>query len=213
VALRAIRFCIANIVIVVAALAQPANAARAMPIRSAEASIPALQGFIRLVENGHAAGLRGVYAPALFAHPVIQQPAGDSGFVSSRAGAVTQFGAASRLGSIGLLAHNYLAGESFAQLLPGQTIYLVYGDGWTRRYVVNEIQRYQALQPNSAYSSFVDLADGRHLGSTDLFASAYGVPGAVVLQTCIESEGISTWGRLFVVAEPFIRRSLAELDA
>jgi hypothetical protein len=141
---------------------------------------------------------------------VVQQPTGDPGFVSSDADSLTQFQQASQLGSTGVLAHNFLSGAEFSEIQPGQIIYLVYGDGRTSTFVVRDSLQYRALQPSSPYSAFVDLADGRQLGASELFVSIYGRRGALILQTCIEAEGFSTWGRLFVVAEPFHRRALQQ---
>jgi len=83
-------------------------------------------------------------------------------------------------------------------------IHLVFGDGRTAPYVVTESLRFQALQPNSVYSAFVSLANGAQIGAADLFAEVYDRPGALILQTCIQADGLSTWGRLFVVAQPLV---------
>ena len=89
--------------------------------------------------------------------PVVQQPPGDTNFVSKNDGEVTQFASASRYGNIGLLAHNYLSGKSFSQLHIGEEIQLVYSDGQVETFVVKEILRYKALDPKSPYSSFQNL--------------------------------------------------------
>jgi hypothetical protein len=39
----------------------------------------------------------------------------------------------------------------------------------------------------------------------------YGRRGDLVLQTCIEAQGIDTWGRLFVIAEPVALRQTRRL--
>ena len=169
-----------------------------------------LDTFADVLANGELRPAAECMSRAILANAVVQQPAGDPGFVSSDRDLLTQFQQASQLGSTGVLAHNFLAGAQFSEIQPGQVIYLVYGDGRTSAFVVRDALRYQALQPMSPYSAFVDLADGRHFGTSELFVNIYGRRGALILQTCIEAEGVSTWGRLFVVAEPFHRRALQQ---
>ncbi len=184
------------------ALALPAVDARAISAQPADASLPSLTAFAGQMVNGEGQQLRGLYATDLFADPVVQQPRGASGFVSPAPDVLTQFNDASQLGATGLLAHNYLAGMQFSQMRAGQIVYLVYGDGRAEPYVVTQLVRYRALQPNSDYSSFVNVSTGERLSAFSLFTRMYGHSGTVVLQTCIEANGISTWGRLFVIAEP-----------
>ncbi len=188
---------------VASVLALPANPARADGIDAVTPALPGLNVFTSQVINGQGGQLRGVYATDLFSARVVQQPDGQPGFVSPSQGVLTQFGGASQFGSTGLLAHNYLAGAEFSQLRVGQVLYLVFGDGRTSAYAVTHLFKYQALQPNSDYSSFVDLTTGERLSAFSLFAGIYDRPGAVVLQTCIAANGLSTWGRLFVIAEPY----------
>lgn len=209
-ALKRFRYVLALTAFLAAAFAHPVRIVRAWGSQGSDLSLPTLDTFTDALANGDAHALRGVYVPGLLADAVVQQPAGDPGFVSSDRDLLTQFQQASQLGSTGVLAHNFLAGAQFAAIRPGQVIYLVYGDGRTSTFVVRDALRYQALQPMSAYSAFVDLADGRQLGASELFVSVYGRRGALILQTCIEAEGVSTWGRLFVVAEPFHRRALQQ---
>jgi hypothetical protein len=79
----------------------------------------------------------------------------------------------------------------------------VNGDGAIRRYVVTNIRRFQALNPSSLYSNFVDLENGgAQLSSTDLFNQVYAGGNKVVFQTCIYGNGNWSWGRLFVTATP-----------
>jgi hypothetical protein len=210
VALRQLRYFLALTAFLAAAFAQPVAVVRAWSAPTNDRLLPTLDTFADALANGQAHDLRGVYVPGIMANAVIQQPAGDSGFVSSDRDLLTQFQQASQLGSTGVLAHNFLAGAQFSEIQPGQLIYLVYGDGRTSAFVVRDALRYRALQPTSAYGAFVDLADGRQVGASELFVSVYGRRGALILQTCIEAEGASTWGRLFVVAEPFHRRALQQ---
>jgi hypothetical protein len=103
-----------------------------------------------------------------------------------------------------LLAHNYLAGKYFIRLKEGQAFYLVYGDGHTQEFVVADIQRFRALDPENVWSSFLDLKYGALLSSTELFSKIYDQPGKVILQTCIRADGQPSWGRLFLIAEPSV---------
>ena len=185
--------------LVLAMLPASVHADSALP----DTSLPALTTFSSWLKNGKAGLLRGVYVPGVLADGVVQQPAGQGDFVTPRQGYVTQFGAASELGSTGLLAHNYLAGAAFSLMQAGQLIYLVYGDGKTVAFMVTHRLQYQALQPNSPYSNFVDLGNRRSMTASQVFSAAYGHPGAVVFQTCIAANGVDSWGRLFVIAEPY----------
>ena len=164
--------------------------------------LPDLDVFIEEVRDGQAGVLRGVYIPGILADPVVQQPDGMVGFVSPRQNVITEFSLASRSGSTGLLAHNDLAGEVFNLLQEGQEINLIDGSGLVSTFIVTEIRRYQALEPDSISSRFLDPESGMILTSTGLFRRVYGPPGRVVLQTCIEADGNPSWGRLFVIAVP-----------
>jgi hypothetical protein len=166
-------------------------------------ALPTLEEFREQVKNGNAKILRGVYIPELLAAWVTQQPADDPGFVSAAEDTLTQFQLASRFGSTGLLAHNYLAGADFSQLTKGQVFHLIYGDGKTKAFIVTETLRFRALRPNSPTSNFIDLEDGTFLTAVELMTEVYNRPGDVILQTCISANGNESWGRLFVIAEPY----------
>jgi hypothetical protein len=168
-----------------------------------EANVSALQSFIDSVTTGSRA-VTGIYVNKDFTLRVGQQPSGNPGFVSSNAGEVTQFGMAADYGSRGFLAHNYLSGASFFDLNVGDTLTLVFGDGSSESFLIQEIRRFEALQPNSPTSTFVDLDEGGKLSATSLFHSIYNYNNPVVLQTCIENHGVSTWGRLFIIAVPVL---------
>ena len=134
---------------------------------------------------------------------IVQQPAENDVFVTSFPNYVTEYRAASNFGTIGLLAHNYLAGQYFFQISTGQELELVYSDTHTQKFVVTEIKRYQALSPNSPSSDFIDLATGDYLTAPQLFNKVYKTQtGHLVLQTCIYADQNPTWGRLFIIAEP-----------
>lgn len=137
-----------------------------------------------------------------FSYAVVQQPSGYAAYVSTESDKITQFGMASSYGSIGMIAHNNLAGARFSLLQVGDTITLVYGDGSARKFTVTQIKQYQALSPTSPYSQFVSLGDSSTITATQLFMDTYGQSGRLVLQTCISKDGVSSWGRLFIIASP-----------
>lgn len=145
----------------------------------------------------------GIYVKDKFQLKVTQQPIDQPGFVSALEGTVTQFSNAIEHGSIGLLAHNFLSGSEFYEIDLRDKIELIYGDGRTKKYVVSEIRQYQALEPASPYSSFVNLADpSQTLSYSELFNSIYDAQDRLVLQTCISYQDSSSWGRYFVIAVP-----------
>ncbi|MGD2252443.1 MAG: hypothetical protein PVF70_05940 [Anaerolineales bacterium] len=159
--------------------------------------------FIASVMNGNADQVVGVYVPGVLSLPIVQQPSGNSGFVSTKPAVVTQFGMAAKYGTIGLLAHNTLSGDAFFNLRSGQYVDIIYGDGAVKKYQIFEILQYQALSPNSPYSDFLDLANGnRRQSARDLFYQVYTGGDRVVFQTCIAANGVLTWGRHFVIGFP-----------
>lgn len=165
-------------------------------------SAPAFINFSKSVQNGQKDVLRGVYVDKVLALPIVQQPIGNAGYVSSTDGEATQFGMVSQYGNIGLLAHNLLSGKSFSALTAGQEVSLVYGDGHVEYFVVKEVLRYQALQPNSPYSSFKNLGKDETLTAEQMFKRVYFGSHHLTFQTCIQAEGNLSWGRLFVIAVP-----------
>jgi hypothetical protein len=173
--------------------------------------LPDFTVFSQAVQNGKAGSLRGVYVPNVLALPIVQQPAGNAGYVSRNDGQATQFAIASQFGNVGLLAHNYLSGKSFSQIAVGQEVRLVYGDGRVEYFIVTEILQYQALQPDSPWSSFRNLNDNTTLNTEQMFKRVYAGDHHLTFQTCIQAEGISSWGRLFVVAVPKTDFSIEEL--
>ena len=167
-----------------------------------DASFIALEDFTERIKNDEADQLVGVYVQDLLTARIIQQPEGSPEFVSPRGNIVTQFRDATQYRSTGLLAHNYLAGAAFHSLQKGQLVQLIFGDGHIAEYVVEEALQYQALNPKSPTSDFIDLSSGERLSAAELFLMAYNHPGSVVFQTCINAEGNKSWGRLFVIANP-----------
>ena len=164
---------------------------------------PTLAEFRQSVRNGVANQLSGIYANDLMAYPIVNQPGDQYTYVSDKSNEVTQFELASQYNTIGLLAHNELAGAAFFALEPSNNLTLVYGDGSTRVYQVTQLLSYQALTPDSPYSSFVDLSDPTHTLSVEqVFYKIYAAGNPLVLQTCITRAGNPNWGRLFVIAYP-----------
>jgi hypothetical protein len=185
------------LLILAALLPNPASA-----LAMSSTTLPAFTDFSKAVQNGQADMLRGIYASNVLALPVVQQPTGNAGYVSNTDGEATQFRMASQFGNIGLLAHNHLSGKFFSGLAVGQEIRLVYGDGHIEYFVVTEVLKYQALQPNSPYSSFKNLAKDETLTAEQMFKRVYVGDQHVTFQTCINAEGNLSWGRLFVIAVP-----------
>ena len=85
----------------------------------------------------------------------------------------------------------------------GQELFLVYEDGRIESFEVTEILRYQALDPKNPYSSFQNLDNQNEILTVgQMFDRAYQGDRHLTLQTCIAANGISSWGRLFVIASP-----------
>lgn len=95
-----------------------------------------------------------------------------------------------------MLAHNNLSGKFFSKLATVQEVRLVYGDGRVEYFVIKDILRFQALQPESITSVFRNLDRDEILSAGEVFNRAYVGERRVVFQTCIAANGISTWGRL-----------------
>lgn len=176
--------------------------APALALGNGGTALPTFVEFAKSVQNTDANVLRGVYVPDVLALPITQQPAGNAGYVSSKAGEVTQFGMAAQFGNIGLLAHNHLSGSFFSQLAVGQEVRLVYGNGTVEYFVIAQILQFQALDPNSPYSSFRDLTNNETLTAEQLFKKVYRGERHVTFQTCIAGAESLSWGRLFVIATP-----------
>jgi hypothetical protein len=160
-------------------------------------TLPSLAEFIEQVTNGDAETLRGAYVPGVLALPIVQQPPGNSAYVSPMSSNLTQFSMADKAGNVGLLAHNYLAGSLFFDIEPQDRIILVYGNARTETYVVEKIHQYEAL-PNGMYKN-VEAPNSMNIG--ELFETMYGGQRHVTLQTCIAKDDRLNWGRLFIVAE------------
>jgi len=174
-----------------------------MPARAAEwKSLPAFSDFVTTVTNGQAGVVSGVYVPGVMAYQVVQQLANNPGYISPIEGVVTQFNMAVPYGAIGLLAHNYLAGENFINLQAGQEVRIIYGDGTITSYTINSIHTYQALDSHNTSGKFVDLNSGAIYSASEMFAMYYQGGDHVTFQTCFLKDGNSSWGRLFITAIP-----------
>ncbi len=164
-----------------------------------DAAFPDLTTFVASVVDGKAKEVVGVYAQGVFALAVVQQ--NNAAYVSTSPNTATQFGMAAAQGVVGLLAHNMLGGQYFAALQVGQQIQLVYGDGAIETYWVTQRKSYQATNPTSVHSSFIDLETNAFTDATGLFRQVYTGAGHVTFQTCLEKDGNPNWGRLFIIAE------------
>lgn len=170
--------------------------------KAAPNTVPDLTTFIETVTDGNAGALRGVYVSDVMALSIVQQPSGFPGYVSTEESVATQFGIAAEVGNVGLLAHNTHAGSFFSNIKQGDRIILVYGDGHIESFMANNIQRYQALDPFSPYSEFKDLETQTTSTAENLFNNVYRGDYHLTLQTCIDNNGNSSWGRLFIIATP-----------
>ncbi len=166
-------------------------------------TITSLQDFVQSVENGQKNTVVGVYVPGVLALPVGQQPQGNAGFVTRTPNQTTQFNLAGQYGTIGILAHNDLAGMLFPEIQTNEYAIVVYGDGHLEYFQISQIQKYQALSPTSTFSDFINLdGSNERLSASQLFNRIYGPGGRLVFQTCIDANGDPSWGRVFIIAEP-----------
>lgn len=162
---------------------------------------PFFDRFVSSLINGNANQVVGVFVDGVLALRVVQQPASNPGYVSTKKDVATYFAMVYQyMKNTGLLAHNSLAGIYYFDLQPGQSVVLIYGDGSTAEYVVSDIDQFQALDPHSPTSNFVNLSTGEALTATQLFSLVYGGSSRTTFQTCIAQGGESAWGRLFVIA-------------
>lgn len=162
---------------------------------------PFFDRFVSSLINGNANQVVGVFVDGVLALRVVQQPASKPGYVSMKHDVATYFAMVYQyMKNTGLLADNSHAGIYFYDLQPGQSAVLIYGDGSTAEYVVSDIDQFQALDPHSVTSNFVNLSTGEALTATQLFSLVYGGSSRTTFQTCIAQGGESAWGRLFVIA-------------
>ncbi len=177
------------------------------------ATLPSLDDFVKSVKNGQKNTVVGIYVPSVLALPVDQQPQGQAGYVTRQPDEATQFGLASNYGTVGILAHDDLAGAQFSNILLDQYAIVVYGDGHEDYYLVDEIQKYQALSPTSTFSDFINLdGSNERLNASQLFSRVYGKGHRLVFQTCIDAYGDASWGRMFIIAEPATNQVMSVLE-
>lgn len=144
---------------------------------------------------------------------VVQQPFGNSSYVSNQPDALTQYFSAfdnSTMG-IGLLAHDYLEGVKFEKVGLGDLILVTTDNGEVHTFIVEEILLYHALSPNSTTSYFREiLPDGRELSEVshhEVYQRVYKSSGDVfelAFQSCFDG----TNGRRFVLARRISVRRL-----
>jgi hypothetical protein len=152
-------------------------------------------GFMDQLLNGKSAkAVVQVSVPGKFSYSVVQT--GNDVPTGYELGQYTQ---AAKKGSVGLLAHNYLAGQSFFSLAIGDEVNLTYSNGATQTFVVTNVLRYQATDPNDYSKPFLN-SNGRQVSAKNVFNQAFHNNG-LTFQTCIIAEGLNTWGLLFVQAE------------
>jgi hypothetical protein len=162
-----------------------------------------LNDFVNSVKNGERNTVVGIYIPGKLALPIGQQPKGNAGYVTRDPDKATQFAMASRFGTVGILAHNDLAGAKFSALQMENYAVVVYGDGHLAYYIIDKIEEYQALSPTSTFSDFVNMDNpNERLSAGELFSQVYGAGNRLVLQTCIAAHGDPSWGRMFIIARP-----------
>jgi hypothetical protein len=142
-----------------------------------------------------------IYAPGVFAFPIISQPENNDLYVSIKRDLVTLFSAATVNGVTGLLAHNFLAGAHFYDLQIGQEIWLVEDETDVRGYQITDIQQYQRVDRLDG-DIFIDLETQTSLDTSEIFDRYYTGEPHLTLQTCLENEGDPSWGLTFIVAEP-----------
>lgn len=167
---------------------------------------PDLSSFVKNVSNGQIGKVRGVYAPGIFALPVIQQPKNKGTYVSNKRDYITQFAKAAENGTVGLLAHNYLSGALFYKLRPSQEVVVVFGDGSLHTYRITSIRQYQKLSPSDPHSRYLDLRSGQTFSSGQIFEEYYQRKHHLVFQTCLKSQRMLNWGLTFFTAELVTKR-------
>jgi hypothetical protein len=154
------------------------------------------------LDNGSEEDVAAVFSPGKLALHVVSQPRGNNSFISDFSGVATEFGLARTQGNIGLVAHNYLSGQEFFNLSEGDDIHVFYGDKTIKTYQVIELHEYQAIDPQSPYSNFINLNNQQQVSASDLFHQMYAGSHRLTLQTCIQVGTEDSWGRLFVIAMP-----------
>jgi hypothetical protein len=186
----------------------PTSVPTAIPTKVAEViqiekTVPLFDQFIQDIKTGEKNKIVGLWVDGKMALTVVYQPTSNPGFVSSLDNVATYFLLPyKKAGNYGMLAHNYLAGRFFFDMTTGDIIQVVFGDGDYQDFEVVDIKEYQALQPNSPRSDYVDLVSGAQLTANNLFYEVYMGDFHTTLQTCIAQGFEESWGRRFVLAPP-----------
>jgi hypothetical protein len=168
-----------------------------------ERTVPLFDQFIQDLKTGDKNKIVGLWVEGKMALRVVYQPPNNPGFVSTVDNVATYFLMPYKLaGNYGMLAHNYLAGRYFFNLVVGDVVELVFGDGNYQDFEVVEIKEFQALKPNSPQSDYIDLVSGAQLTANKLFIQVYMGEFHTTLQTCIARGNEGSWGRQFVLAPP-----------
>jgi len=154
----------------------------------------------KIQKTGHQDYLE-IYAKGKFNFEIVEQGNKGKSYVSSNPDVLTFFSLSKEFGSIGLVAHNFLTGDEFYKLEQGDIIHIKNGSGEIHAFRVSESLSYQAIEPESVRSDFIDLETGNSLNYKELFMRTYGQSGYLILQTCIEKDGNYEWGRYFIIAE------------
>ncbi|KAA3648086.1 MAG: hypothetical protein DWQ07_03580 [Chloroflexi bacterium] len=169
--------------------------AYALPDTGNDVNAPALEPQL-INDNKNAKTAVSVTAGSLFTYSVSQ----NGNKAPSTGGVVGQYAYAASKGSIGLIAHNYLAGASFYSLTAGTEVTVDFSDGTTQTFVVQTARRYQATDPDDYGKPFIDQR-GKQVSTRQVFNQNY-KQGKVTFQTCITKDGINTWGLVFIIAVP-----------
>ena len=149
-------------------------------------SLPSFHSFVQTVADGDPT-VRGVYIPEVMALEVVQQPKDQPAFVSIEPKAATQFQMASTFGTIGLLAHNFLAGRYFDDVQSSATrSRLSMEMVRIEEYQISSILQFQALDTTNTRTDFVDTCHPiKRITAEELFNLVYGGKPHLTLQTCI----------------------------
>lgn len=100
------------------------------------------------------------------------------------------------------MAHNFLSGSLFYQLVKGEEVRIVFGDGSYQSYQIDGSYAFQKLEPNNLQSDLVDMSTEEVMTTNQVFNRFYNGAHHVTFQTCLEEGGISNWGLTFIVADP-----------
>ncbi len=160
------------------------------------------QQYVSQIKDGSAGVIKGIFVDGILELKVVQQPENDWKYVDEQLGTTTQFQSATVNGVIGLLAHNFLSGQLFYQLTPGQEIGVVYGDGKVKVYRVVNSTSYKKIDTSSLTSDLVEQSSGHLFSTQDVFNKYYTGNDHLTLQTCLERDGNWSWGLYFVFAVP-----------